>query len=49
VLKADVLSMPRGFEQQTWDCKTSRGGVYLQRRIERGQHYEFAAQSFGDE
>ena len=48
-LKADALSLPRGFEQQTWDCKTARAGVYLQRRIERGQHHEFAAQSFGDE
>jgi hypothetical protein len=49
VLKPDALSLARGFEQQTWDCKTARAGVYLQRRIERVQHYEFAAQSFADE
>jgi len=49
VLEPAALTLPEGFEQQTWDCKTSRAGVYLQRRIERVQHYEFAAQSFGDE
>jgi len=46
VLEPTALSLREGFEQQTWDCKTARGGVYLQRRIARGQHYEFAAQSF---
>lgn len=46
VLRPDVLSMPRGFEQQTWDCKTARTGVYLQRRITREQHYEFAASAW---
>jgi hypothetical protein len=46
VLDPTALSLREGFEQQTWDCKTARGGVYLQRRIERGQHYEFEAQSF---
>jgi len=46
VLDPAALSLREGFEQQTWDCKTARGGVYLQRRIERGQHYEFEAQSF---
>jgi hypothetical protein len=46
VLVPRALSLPPGFAQQTWDCKTARAGVYLQRRIERGQHYEFAAQSF---
>jgi len=45
-LEPTALSLREGFEQQTWDCKTARAGVYLQRRIERGQHYEFAAQSF---
>jgi RES domain len=45
-LAPQALSLAPGFEQQTWDCKTARAGVYLQRRIERGQHYEFAAQSF---
>jgi hypothetical protein len=49
VLRPDALSMPRGFEQQTWDCRTTRAGVYLQRRIERGAHHEFAAQFFGHE
>jgi hypothetical protein len=46
VLDPTALSLREGFEQQTWDCKTARGGVYLQRRIERDQHYEFEAQSF---
>ena len=46
VLAAEALSLPRGFEQQTWDCRTAQAGVYLQRRIERSQHFEFAAQSF---
>jgi len=46
VLDPTALSLREGFEQQTWDCKTARGGVYLQRRIERGQSYEFTAQSF---
>jgi hypothetical protein len=45
-LASHALSLPPGFDQQTWDCKTARAGVYLQRRIERGQQYEFAAQSF---
>jgi RES domain-containing protein len=49
ILRLAVLSMPRGFEQQTWDCKTARTGVYLQRRITRDHHYEFTAQSFGHE
>ena len=45
VLRADALSVPRNAEQQTWDCKTTRTTVYLQRRVERGDHYEFAAPS----
>jgi hypothetical protein len=46
VLRPDVLSMPRGFEQQTWDCKTARSGVYLQRRIAPGEHHEFTASAW---
>ena len=43
VLRLEALSLAPGFEQQTWDCKTARTGVYLQRRIARGEHYEFSA------
>jgi hypothetical protein len=43
VLRAETLSLLPGFEQQTWNCKTAREGVYLQRRIARGEHYEFSA------
>ncbi len=43
VLRAETLSVLPGFEQQTWDCKTRREGVFLQRRITRGQHFEFSA------
>ena len=47
VLRLESLSLQPGFEQQTWDCRTARDGVYLQRRIARGEHYEFAAASWG--
>ena len=46
VLEPGALSLRAGYEQQTWDCKTTKSAVYLQRRIERGEHHEFAAQSF---
>jgi hypothetical protein len=49
VLRPNALSMPEGFEQQTWDCRTTRSLVYLQRRVERSAHYEFTAKSFNHE
>jgi len=49
VLRSGALVMPEGFEQQTWDCKTTRTLVYLQRRVERRNHHEFAAESFSHE
>lgn len=42
VLKMDALSLAEPFEQQTWACKTSRAGAYLQ-RAGGNQRYEFAA------
>lgn len=42
VLKMDALSVAEPFEQQTWACKTTRAGAYLQ-RAGRGERYEFAA------
>lgn len=42
VLKADALSLTEPFEQQTWACKTTRAGAYLQ-RAGRGEGHEFPA------
>ena len=42
VLRADSLSLTEAFEQQTWACKTSRDGAYLQ-RAGGGERYEFSA------
>lgn len=41
VLKPDALSMPERFEQQTWACKTSAAGAWLQRA--GGERYDFPA------
>jgi hypothetical protein len=42
VLRAHALSLAEPFEQQTWACKTSRHGAFLQ-RLGRGERYEFPA------
>jgi hypothetical protein len=42
VLKVEALSVPEPFVQQTWACKTTRAGAYLQ-RAGQGERYEFAA------
>jgi hypothetical protein len=42
VLTPEVLSLAPGFEQQTWACKTTQGGAFLQ-RTGRGGEFEFAA------
>jgi hypothetical protein len=42
VLKMNALSLVEPLEQQTWACKTTRAGAYLQ-RTGRGQWYEFSA------
>jgi hypothetical protein len=42
VFRVDALSLADAFEQQTWACKTSRRGAYLQ-RAGRGERYEFSA------
>lgn len=41
VLRLEALSLARQFEQQTWDCKTTRTVVTLQRRLARDESYEF--------
>lgn len=42
ILWVAALSLADAFEQQTWACKTSRHGVYLQ-HAGRGERYEFSA------
>ncbi len=42
VLQADALSLQEPFEQQTWACKTTRAGAYLQ-HAGRREPYEFSA------
>jgi hypothetical protein len=42
VLKPDALSIPRPLEQQTWACKTTAAGAYLQ-RAGQADRYEFSA------
>jgi hypothetical protein len=42
VLKPQVLSLAPSFEQQTWACKTTQAGAFLQ-RTGRGAQYEFAS------
>lgn len=42
VIRVDALSLADALEQQTWACKTSRRGAYLQ-RAGRGERYEFSA------
>lgn len=42
VLRADALSLAERFEQQTWACKTTHAGAYLQ-HAGLGQRYEFSA------
>jgi len=42
VLKVEALSLGEGFEQQSWACKTSGAGAYLQ-RAGGGERYEFPA------
>ena len=42
VLKLGALSLQDAFEQQTWACKTTRGGAFLQHTGTRDK-YEFAA------
>ena len=45
VLKPDALSLAAAFEQQTWACKTSRGGAYLQRAGSE-ERYEYSAKEW---
>jgi RES domain len=45
VLRPQALSLPRTFDQETWVCKTTREGAWLQ-RTGRGEQYEFAAQDW---
>lgn len=42
VLKPDALSVAEPFEQQTWACKTTGAGAWLQ-RAGRGERYGFSA------
>ena len=42
VLKADALALPEAFEQQTWACKTTGEGAYLQHRGS-ARAYSFSA------
>jgi hypothetical protein len=42
VLRPDALSLADNFEQQTWACKTSKGGAYF-RRAGGLERYEFSA------
>jgi len=44
-LKLKALSLPSTFEQQTWACKTTRDGAYLQ-PTGSGEKYEFAASAW---
>jgi hypothetical protein len=44
-LKPDALAITEPLEQQTWVCKTTAGGAYLQ-RAGLAERYEFAAQSW---
>jgi len=39
VLKPEALSIAEPFEQQTWACKTTKGGAWLQRA--GGERYDF--------
>lgn len=42
VLRSEALSLAEALEQQTWACKTSRDGAYLQ-RAGGGERHEFSA------
>jgi hypothetical protein len=39
VLKPEALSIAEPFEQQTWACKTTKTGAWLQRA--GGERYDF--------
>lgn len=44
-LKLGALSLRKAFEQQTWACKTSGDGAYLQ-RADGGDRYAFSAEEW---
>ena len=44
VLKPEALSLAEPFEQQTWACKTTATGAWLQRA--GGERYDFSAESW---